>query len=48
MTMIPPDVTDWVADSSASYHTTPDASILLPIHLSRLPLLPLPPHSALS
>lgn len=33
MTLTPPAVTDWVADSSASYHTTLDASILSYFHL---------------
>jgi hypothetical protein len=32
MTMIPPAVTDWVADSSASNHTTSDASNLTSVH----------------
>jgi hypothetical protein len=32
MTMVPPAVTDWVADSSASNHTTSDADNLASVH----------------
>jgi hypothetical protein len=40
MTLAPPtSVSNWVADSGASYHTTPDAGILSSISPPTLPLL---------
>jgi hypothetical protein len=40
MTLAPPtSVSDWVADSGASYHTTPDAGILSSTSLPTLPFL---------
>jgi hypothetical protein len=39
MTLTPPAVTNWVADSSASYHTTPNVGILSSSHT---PLLSTP------